>query len=327
MTDHHPQPPPPAHVGVDVSKAHLDACVLHADGRAEPRRFANDPAGAAALAALLGGLPGGVTYCLLEATGTYHRACAAGLLDAGLPVAVVNPRQARDFAKSTGRLAKTDAIDALALAHFARLRPGRAAERTPENTAALAELTCRRRQLVGMLAAERTRAEALAGAFAKASVAAVSGLLEAQRDAVDAEIAALVEADDDWRSRRDLLVTVPGVGAGTANALVAGLPELGRLGRGALAALVGVAPMNCDSGATRGRRSIRGGRDHVRCALYMAAFNAVRFNPVIAAYAARLRAAGKAYKVVLVACMRKLLTILNVMVRENMPWRSTPKTA
>ena len=320
-------PPPPCHVGIDVCKAHLDACLLPAYG-GPPRaaRFANDAAGVAALLAWLGP-PAAVGRCVLEATGPYHRRCAADLLDAGVAVAVVNPRQARDFARSLGRLAKTDAIDARALAEFARLGVARLAERAPAERAALEELTLRRRQVVQMIAAERARLEALAGAFARESVRAVRELLEAQRDALDERIAELVEADDDWRGRRDVIASVPGVGAGTANALVAGLPELGRLDRQAVAMLVGVAPVNHDSGALRGRRAIRGGRAHVRCALYMAAFNAARCNPVVRDFAARLRAAGKAYKVVIVACMRKLLTILNVMVRDNRPWNPRQQIA
>ena len=152
-------------------------------------------------------------------------------------------------------------------------------------------------------------------------------MLAGQRDELDAGIAKLIEADDDWRGRRDLLASVPGVGRGTANALVAGLPELGRLDRRRVSALVGVAPMNCDSGTTRGRRAIRGGREHVRAGLYMAAFNAMRCNPVTRAFADRLRAAGKPFKVVAVACMRKLLTILNVIVRERRTWSPGPNNA
>lgn len=315
----------PVHVGIDVSKAHLDACLLAADGSAVNDRFDNDPAGRAALVAWLRAR-GPVAGCLLEATGRYHLSCCGDLLDAGLAVAVANPRQAREFARATGRLAKTDRIDARALAGFARLGVARAAGRTTQAKAALDQLVLRRRQVVGSLAAERARLEALDHPFARASAQAVVDLLVAQRDAVDAEVAKLVEADGDWRGRRDLLATVPGVGRATATLLVAGLPELGRLTRGAAAALAGVAPFNRDSGAGRGRRSIRGGRAHVRAGPYMAALTATWCNPAIKPFADRLKAAGKPAKVVIVACMRKLLTILNVMVRDNQRWRSPVPT-
>jgi transposase len=314
------------HVGVDVSKAHLDVCVLWPDDATRASRFDNDAAGLAGLLASPASYR--VGSCVLESTGRYHRACAAALLDAGLNVSVVNPRQARDFAGCTGRAAKTDRIDAAVLAGFARLGVARASERVPEHKEALAELVLRRRQVVDLLAGERVRLEGLTVAAARESIAAVCAVLDEQRDALDEAIAGLIDADDGWRARRDLLTGVPGVGVGTANVLIAGLPELGRLDRQAVAALVGVAPMNRDSGKTRGRRAIRGGRANVRNALYMAAFSAMRCNPLIAAFARRLKAAGKAFKVVVVACMRKLLTILNVMVRDNRSWDPpVPKTA
>lgn len=315
----------PVHVGIDVAKAHLDLCVLATDGSTRFARFDNDGPGIAALVEWLKRHT--VVSCLLEATGRYQRACAAELLDAGFKVAVVNPRQARDFAKSTGQLAKTDKIDARTLAEFARLGVARLAEKTPENKAVLQELTLRRRQVVQMLAGEKMRLEALSAEFVKQSVRTLAEQLDIQRDALDEEISRLIEADDDWKAKRDLLTSVPGVGRGTANALVAGLGELGKLNRQSIAALVGVAPMNCDSGTLRGKRMIRGGREHVRCALYMAAFSAMRCNPVIKVFAERLKAAGKAFKLIVVACMRKLLTILNVMVRENKSWEPKLKTA
>lgn len=312
-----PASPAPVHVGIDVAKAKLDVCLL-------PSRqmfvFANDAAGIAQLIQLLHQQPQ-VAACLLEATGRYQRRCAADLMEAGFPVAVVNPRQVRDFARSLGRLAKTDTIDAAILAEFAKLGHIRLSEKTPHNAGVLRELITRRRQITSMLSAEKTRREALSHKKALASVDKVLRLLEQQREDLDRQIAQLIESDDDWRNRRDLLASVPGVGQTTASQLVADLPELGKLNRQQIAALVGVAPVNRDSGTLRGRRRIFGGRAVVRTGLYMATLCAMRFNPLLRRFAQRLRAAGKAFKVVLIACMRKLLILLNVMVKNNEPWR------
>lgn len=307
----------PVYVGIDVAKAKLDVCLLPSG---QTCVFDNDPAGIGQLIELLRQQTQ-VARCLLEATGRYERRCAADLLEAGFSVAVVNPRQARDFARSIGRLAKTDRIDAATLAEFAKLTHIRPSEKTPENHAILDDLITRRRQITAMLAAEKTRREGLSHRLARASVDKVIRLLEQQREDLDRAIAKLIESDDDWKNRRDLLASVPGVGNTTASQLVADLPELGKLNRQQIAALVGVAPLNRDSGTMRGHRTIFGGRAEVRSGLYMATLSAMRCNPIIKPFAQRLIAAGKAFKVAMVACMRKLVTILNVMVKNNEHWR------
>jgi|HubBroStandDraft_4_1064222.scaffolds.fasta_scaffold195158_1 transposase len=307
----------PVYVGIDVSKAKLDVCLLPAK---QFYSFENSPTGIEQLIELLRG-QGQVARCLLEATGRYERRCAAELMDAGFPVVVINPRQARDFARSVGKLAKTDVIDAQTLAEFAMLPHLRLSEKKPENQLILEDLVARRRQLVQMLIAEKTRLDGLRHKLAANSVKKVIHLLERQRETIDCEIAKLIEADDDWRNRRDLLASVPGVGETTAHQLVVELPELGKLNRQQIAALVGVAPLNHDSGFMRGKRTIFGGRVTVRCSMYMATLSAMHFNPAIQRFAERLKAAGKPFKVVITACMRKLLTILNVMLKNNEPWR------
>ena len=305
----------PVHVGIDVAKATLDVCLLPTG---QALTVANDGAGIAQIIALLGQHT--VALVLLEATGRYERRVASELLEAGFNVAVVNPRQARDFARALGKLAKTDKIDACVLAQFAQLGHARLCEKQPENRTLLDDLVTRRRQVTQMMAMEKTRAQIPQDKQTRTMIAKVIRLLEQQREDLDRRIAQLIESDDDWRNRRDLLSTVPGVGAVTASQLVADLPELGTLNRQQIAALVGVAPMNRDSGTMRGKRTIFGGRASVRCVLYMAAFCAMRFNPVIRRFAQRLRAGGKPFKVVVVAAMRKLLTILNLMLKENRPW-------
>ena len=196
----------------------------------------------------------------------------------------------------------------------------RPCEKQPENRALLDDLVTRRRQVTQMLASEKVRAQVPQDKSTRAMIAKVTRLLEQQREDLDRRIAILIESDDDWRNRRDLMSGVPGVDATTASQLVADLPELGKLNRQQIAALVGVAPVNRDSGMMRGRRTIFGGRATVRRTLYMAAFSAMRCNDVIRRFAERLRAASKPFKVIVIACMRKLLTILNVMIRENQSW-------
>jgi transposase len=305
----------PVHVGIDVAKATLDVCLLPT---AQRLSLANDDAGITQLVELLKQHP--VQLVLLEATGRYERRVASELLEAGLAVAVVNPRQVRDFARALGKLAKTDKIDALVLAEFAQLGHARVCEKQPENRTLLDDLITRRRQVTAMLATEKTRLQVPQARHTRSMIAKVIRLLEQQREDLDRDIAQLIESDDDWRNKRNLLTSVPGVGAITASQLVGELPELGKLNRQQIAALVGVAPMNRDSGLMRGKRSIFGGRATVRCTLYMAAFSAMRFNDVIRRFANRLRAAGKPFKVIVVAAMRKLLTILNAMLKENQPW-------
>ena len=305
----------PCHVGIDVSKARLDVCCLPAG---QTLSVANDDAGVKEVIDLLA--PLAPQLIVVEATGRYHRRLAADLLAAGLRVAVVNPRHARDFARALGRLAKTDAIDARVLAQFAAVGHCRACEKQPDGRAALAERVARRGQVVQMLVMEKNRLEGLADRRTVASVRKVIRLLEQQREDLDRLIAELVEGDDDWRGKRDLITSVPGVGETTANLLVADLPELGKVGREANAALVGVAPVNRDSGEHRGARACAGGRPHVRSALYMCAVTAMRCNPTIRAFAARLTARGRAFKSVATACIHKLLTILNAMVKAGTTW-------
>jgi transposase len=309
----------PVHVGIDVAKATLDVCLLP---DRQTLSVANDDDGIAQVVALL--KQHTVALALLEATGRYERRVASELLEAGFNVAVVNPRQARDFARALGKLAKTDRIDASTLAQFAQLGHARLCEKLPENRLLLGDLVARRRQVTAMLAGEKVRWQVPQDRSTRAMIARVIRVLEQQREDLDRRIAGLIESDDDWRNKRDLLSSVPGVGATTASQLIADLPELGKLNRRQIAALVGVAPVNRDSGTMRGKRSIFGGRASVRSALYMAAFCAMKFNPVIRGFADRLRAAGKPFKVIAVAAMRKLLTILNVMLRENQSWSPRP---
>jgi transposase len=323
------QPPPaaqpaaaPAHAGIDVSKARLDACVWPSG---QTLSVANDDAGVRRLAEWLAPLAPALT--VVEATGRYHRRLAADLLDAGLAVAVVNPRHARDFARALGKLAKTDAIDAAILAQFAAVGHLRPREREPANRAALDERVARRRQVVRMLVMEKNRLEGLRDKPTIASVEKVIRLLERQREDLDKRIARLIEGDDDWRGRHEILTSVPGVGDATANLLVTDLPELGTVSREELAALVGVAPVNRDSGQSRGKRECRGGRPHVRAALYMAIVSAMRFNPTIKRFADRLTARGRPFKLVATACIHKLLTILNVMIRDGTKWNPSPAAA
>lgn len=311
-------PAPLVFVGIDVSKAHLDVCVdseVHAEFTVD-----NSAAGIAELVSRLRVLA--PTRIVIESTGRYSRLVAAELCQVGLPVCVVNPRQARDFARSLGRMAKTDTIDARSLAGFARVAGLRSSEKQPEHQAILDDRVTRRRQVVQMLVMEHNRREGVTDKLTLSHIKKVIRLLEQQREELDREIAKLIDSDDDWRSRRDTLITVPGIGDSTASMLVTDLPELGKLNREQIAALVGVAPLNRDSGTLRGKRSIFGGRPHVRATLYMATLSAMRFNPAIKAFADRLRAAGKPFKIIAVACIRKLVTILNVMLKDNQPWRS-----
>jgi transposase len=304
-------------VGIDVSKAWLDVAI-HAGAA---WRVSHDPRGLATLITRLQPLAPALVVC--EATGGWEGALVAALHAADLPVAVVNPRQARDFARSTGKLAKTDTLDAAALAHFAHaVRP--TAQPAPDTaTLALRALLSRRQELVTLRAGERSRL-ALALPVVARQIDAHCAWLDDAITALDAELAARVEASEGWRAQRALLESVPGVGPVLAVTLLAALPELGTLTHKQVAALVGVAPLNRDSGSRRGRRAISGGRTAVRGALYMATLAATRCNPVIRAHFAQLRARGKAFKVALVACMRKLLLICNAVVAHHVAWRTEP---
>jgi transposase len=306
--------------GVDVSKASLD--VACSDGDAV-RRFANDAAGRGTLVGWLHErAPEGV---VVEATGGYEAALLAALVEGGLNVVRLNPRQVREFARATGRLAKTDAIDARVLAQFgARLRPATRVQ-ADEGQRELAALTARRRQLSEMLAAERHRLQQAAPQV-RPGVEAHIRWLEAELAAIDAELAARIELEPHWCERAVLLRSVPGVGPVLTATLLADLAELWALRPRPLAALVGVAPLNRDSGVMRGRKTIWGGRAPVRAALYMATLVATRFNPTVRAYYQRLLAGGKAKKLALVACMHKLLLILRAIAQSGRPW-SAPQTA
>lgn len=256
---------------------------------------------------------------VLEATGGLELPLTGALAAAGLPVVVVNPRQVRDFAKATGQLAKTDALDAAVLAQFAEAVRPEPRPLPDAATQALSALLLRRRQLIGMLTAEKNR---LGSAPAPVRTAIVAHIrwLKSRLAELDADLARTIRESPLWREKDDLLQSTPGVGPVLARTLLASLPELGTLTRQQIAALVGVAPLNRDSGRFRGSRRVWGGRAHVRAALYMSALVATRFNPVIRAFYHRLCAAGKAKKVALTACMRKLLTMLNAMLKHQTPW-------
>jgi transposase len=307
--------PAPLDVGIDVSKAQLDIA-LRPDGRFV---VPHDETGIALVVERLRVLP--VALIVLEATGGLELPLIGALVAAGLPVVVVNPRQVRDFAKATGKLAKTDPLDAQILAHFADVIRPLPRPLPDEQTHALAALLARRRQLIEMLTAEKNRLSSARHAVRK-SVTAHIGWLEREVAQTDRDLAHTIHESPVWRDKDDLLRTVPGVGPGLARTLIVDLPELGTLGRRQIAALVGVAPLNRDSGTLRGKRTVWGGRAHVRAALYMAALVASRCNPVVRAFYQRLCAAGRAKKVALTACMRKLLTIINAMVKYRTP-RST----
>jgi transposase len=306
-------------VGIDVSKERLDWAVN--DGPAEGRVDHTDE-GLAELVDRLRQLQ--PVLIVIEATGGLEMAVLAALSVARLPVAVVNPRQVRDFARATGRLAKTDRLDAKCIALFgAAVRPELTA--MPEATTLELELIlARRRQMVAMLVAEKNRLSGLVGPRrvprVVASVERVIKTLTKELEKLDDELKTRIEESPVWSAKDKLLQTVPGVGPGTARALLADLPELGSLGRKQIASLVGLAPFNRDSGTLRGRRAIWGGRASVRSALYMAVVASLRCNPVMSAFFSRLTAAGKPGRVALTACMHKLLGILNAMVKTNRAW-------
>jgi len=301
-------------VGIDVSKAVLDVAVLP-DG--EVLQFGNDADGIERLGAKLSAAT--VDLVVMEATGGYETAVATVLVGAGLRVAVVNPRQIRDFAKATGRLAKTDRIDARVIAAFGEAIEPEIVRLPDEDARELEALLVRRRQLVAMRVQEVNRLALAQGAMRK-NIKAHIDWLEKQIDRLDIDLTATLRSSPAWRAKDELLQSFKGVGRITSGTLLVALPELGQLDRRAIAALVGLAPFNRDSGVMRGRRSIYGGRSQVRTLLYMAATSAIRCNPVIRGFYERLKARGKPHKVAMVACMRKMLTILNAMVRQSTPW-------
>jgi len=261
--------------------------------------------------------------CLMvvEASGSLQRRLVADLLDEGFAVAVVNPRQVRDFAKGHGLLAKTDRLDAAVLARFARDVQPRTVSKTSENQAELVQLLARRRQLLELQTMESNRLPMATSKLTRRSLQRVLKLLEQQIERLNHAIAELIQSHDDYRDQDQILQSVPGLGPVTSSTLLGELPELGKLNRQEISALVGVAPFNHDTGTLKGRRCIWGGRSTVRAVLYMAAFSARRCNPVIRAFADRLTKRGKPFKVVLTACMRKLLVILNTLVRNKTLWQ------
>jgi transposase len=301
--------------GVDIAADTLD---LGCFGRSNVRTFENSDAGIASLVSEVSAEP--MALIVVEATGGYETPLLIQLVNAGLPVVLVNPRQLRAFATAIGELAKTDTIDARVIARFGHdvcppIRP------LPSQKQRLfADLAARRRQLLELRTAEKNRRQQTTQPELLASIEAVIQLLDEQLAAFDKQIEQQIQTDAVWQQRDRVVRSFKGIGSGTSHALIADLPELGRLGHKQISKLVGVAPLNRDSGKQRGKRVITGGRATVRSALYMAAFNAIRCNPVIKPFYQRLRQAGKSFKVAITACMHKILTILNAIVRDNKLW-------
>jgi transposase len=304
-------------VGIDVSKEHLDVHVLP-DGQSW--RVVNDEAGCAHLSERLSGLSDS-GLVVMEATNVFWRLAATALGSAGLSAAVVNPRQVRDFAKATGQLAKTDAIDARVLARFAEAIKPPVRALPSEQCQVAAELLARRAQLMGMRVAEKNRLATARAAKVRKDISATIAFLEKRIGALDEEIDQWLKSTPIDQSRANLLKSFSGIGEHTARSLLITLPELGSLNAKQIGALAGLAPFAHDSGKKRGQRQIRGGRSTVRAALYMPAITAIRCNPVIRELYERLINAGKHHYVAITACMRKMLVILNAMLKSNQPWR------
>lgn len=304
-----------AYVGIDVAKDKLD---LALEGHSPVHAFTNDESGIAALVQLLRKTP--PATIVIESTGGLERPLLHALLEAELPVALVNPARVRHFAIGLGILSKTDPIDARVLARFARQAAPRLAEKAEKNRLELQALVVCRRQLCVTRAQQSNRLGATTSKPARKAIQAVIDILDRQIEKLNGQIRDLIDSDDEFKNLDKLLRSVPGVGPTLSATLTAELPELGRTDASQIAALAGVAPFNCDSGRTVGKRSIRGGRTPLRCVLYMATIAAIRANPLIKAFSERLGRAGKPAKVRIVACMRKLLTLLNAMVRDGLTW-------
>lgn len=302
-------------VGVDVSKATLDVATYATN---KSWRFPNSGAGISQLTQTLSDLTPALV--VLEATGGYETPLAISLHKAAITCAVVNPREVRDFAKATKKLAKTDTIDARVLAHFAAVIRPEPRPLSDEQTRELEAIMTRRRQVIDMLTAEKNHLHVARKPVREAIESHIEYLTK-ELVQIDSTLQVRIEESPVQRDKYSLLRSVPGVGPNLSATLLVDLPELGNLNRRQIAALVGVAPINHDSGARRGKRSIWGGRPQVRAMLYMSALVAARHNPVISQYYIRLCATGKAKKVALVACMRKLLTILNSILKHHVPWR------
>lgn len=303
-------------IGIDVSKDRLDIHVLPGG---EAFAVARDGEGLEQLTERLSGLR--PRLVVLEATGGYETVVASALAAARFPLAVVNPRQIRDFARSVGRLAKTDALDAAIIARFAEAVQPEPRPVADEEALMLGELVSRRRQLIEMMVAERNRRRRLANRMLIKALDRHLDLLQKQLSQLEEEIDTSIRGTPAWRAKEDLLTSVPGIGPNIARTLIAELPELGQLDRKKIAALAGLAPFNRDSGMFRGRRTIAGGRATVRSALYMSVLVALRRNLPLAQTYQHLRRAGKPAKVAIVACMRKLLTVLNAILRDQKPWQ------
>lgn len=317
-------------IGIDVSK---DSLELAMDDKGKTQYLNNDETGIAKLLAAINSVGGNVGAIVLEATGGFERLAAVALCRAGLPVMVVNPRQARDFAKAMGYLAKTDAIDARVLSHFARMlyqsdRREQLLMKLPDAAQeALQALVTRRQQLIQMRVAEDNRLT-LSNKSQRKSIEAVRKVLNKELARIDHDIDGQLK--EHFAEKVALFQGFKGIGAGTQASMMAALPELGSLSHEQIGKLVGVAPLNCDSGKQKGKRITWGGRADVRSMLYMATLSAMRFNAVIKPFYERLLAKGKPKKVAIVACMHKILTILNAIVKSNKPWDEhhfTPKTA
>lgn len=303
-------------VGIDMASDSMEVHFLPSDGRFS---FTTDPGGTNALVEQLRKAP--PTLIVIESTGGYELAVAARLVAEGFPVSVVNPRRVREFAKAIGKLAKTDRIDAYVLARFAQdVRPE--ARRLPNETELfLRELVTRRTQLLEIRTKEKNRLRKAASARVKDSIQSLIDTLNRQIEDIERQLEDSIKGDPSWTEKDALMQSAKGVGPTLSRAAIAFLPELGSVSNQAIAALVGIAPFNRDSGALRGRRTITGGRKQVRCVLYMATISAIRVNPSIKAFYERLRTAGKPAKVAITACMRKLLVMLNAIMRTKKPYQ------
>lgn len=302
-------------VGIDVSKARLDAAVVP---EGESFNEANDDSGIAALVERLRRLKPDLV--VMEATGGYETAAGMAISAAGIRLAVVNPRQVRDFAKASGVLAKTDAIDARVIAQFGLVIDPQVTSWADEETRELQAMLARRSQLIAMRTQEKNRLAVALGSMRRPIKEHIAWLDRHIED-IDVDLTNKLRSSPAWKAKDDLLRSFKGIGPVNARTMLADLPELGRLNRKQIAALVGVAPFNCDSGTFKGQRHIWGGRARVRTALFMGATAAIRFNPVIRTFYKGLVARGKPHKVALVACMRKMLTTLNAMAKTQQPWR------
>jgi transposase len=310
----------PVWVGVDIAKDKFD---VHVRPLSRRFTFANDADGFAQLVDELRLHPG-LQSVVVEASGGYERSLVSHVIEASISVSVVNPRQVRDFAKGLGLRAKTDAIDAAVLAHFAEIIKTRPATKTPEDQQQLQDLVTRRRQIIQIRTMEQNRQHTAHGKLPCKTIAQTIKLFNKQLAEIELAITKLFTSNDDWKTKTNILSSVPGVGGTTAQQLLAEMPELGKTNRAEAAALAGLAPYNHDSGKLKGRRCISGGRVDVRSALYMAALTARRCNPIFTAFADRLKAAGKPYMIVQVACMRKLLVILNSLLKTGQYWNTIP---